>query len=99
MRPVARDRAANDGCPGGRDGADDMGPPGEILGGFSFCTVSGWRNGCNERRGYLPGKTALRAAGAANYLMHCPTRSAQKSGMPLFPTLAPPILSHPALHH
>jgi hypothetical protein len=29
-------KAANRGCTGGCDGADDVGPPGEIRGGFSF---------------------------------------------------------------
>ena len=33
---VARDRAADRGCTGGCDGAEDVGPPGEIRGGFSF---------------------------------------------------------------
>jgi hypothetical protein len=32
-----RDRAACHGCTGSGDGANDVGPPGEILGGFSFC--------------------------------------------------------------
>jgi hypothetical protein len=38
---VARDRAADRGCTGSCDGADDVGPPGEIRGGFSFW-VSQW---------------------------------------------------------
>ena len=33
---VARDRAADRGCTGSCDGAEDVGPPGEIRGGFSF---------------------------------------------------------------
>ena len=38
---VARDRAADRGCTGSCDGAEDVGPPGEIRGGFSFW-VSQW---------------------------------------------------------
>src|ERR1700676_1670019 len=34
--PRVRDRAACHGCTGRGDGANDVGPPGEILGGFSF---------------------------------------------------------------
>jgi hypothetical protein len=36
MKNVARDRAADRGCTGGGEVADDMGPPGEVPRGFSF---------------------------------------------------------------
>jgi len=36
MEAVARDRAADRGCTGGGEVADDTGPPGEIPRGFSF---------------------------------------------------------------
>lgn len=36
MEAVACDRAADRGCTGDGKGADDVGPPGEIPGGFSF---------------------------------------------------------------
>ena len=39
---VARDRAADRGCTGSCDGAEDVGPPGEIRGGFSFWVSQGW---------------------------------------------------------
>jgi hypothetical protein len=38
---VARDRAADRGCTGSCDGAEDVGPPGEIRGGFSFWVSQG----------------------------------------------------------
>src|SRR6202051_2496858 len=34
-----RDRAAYHGSTGSGDGANDVGPPGAILGGFSFCAA------------------------------------------------------------
>jgi hypothetical protein len=36
MNAVARDRAADRGCTGGGEVADDVGPPGEIPRGFRF---------------------------------------------------------------
>jgi hypothetical protein len=36
MKIVVRDRASDRGCTGGSEGAVNAGPPGEILGGFSF---------------------------------------------------------------
>ena len=36
MDGVARDRAVDRGCTGGGEVADDVGPPGEIPGGFRF---------------------------------------------------------------
>jgi hypothetical protein len=36
MEIVVRDRASDRGCTGGSEGALNVGPPGEILGGFSF---------------------------------------------------------------
>src|SRR5215831_7834325 len=36
MDVVVRDRASDRGCTGGSEGAVNVGPPGEILGGFSF---------------------------------------------------------------
>jgi len=36
MEIVVRDRASDRGCTGGSEGAANVGPPGEILGGFSF---------------------------------------------------------------
>src|SRR3954464_5538177 len=38
---VARDRAADRGCTGSCDGAEDVGPPGEIRGGVSFWVSEG----------------------------------------------------------
>jgi hypothetical protein len=36
MTGVVRDRASDRGCTGGSEGAVNVGPPGEISGGFSF---------------------------------------------------------------
>src|SRR5262245_36169123 len=36
MEVVVRDRASDRGCTGGSEGAGDVGPPGQIPGGFSF---------------------------------------------------------------
>jgi hypothetical protein len=36
MAIVVRDRASDRGCTGGSEGAVNVGPPGEIPGGFSF---------------------------------------------------------------
>src|SRR6516165_12440966 len=36
IKIVVRDRASDRGCTGGSEGAINVGPPGEILGGFSF---------------------------------------------------------------
>jgi len=39
MEIVVRDRASDRGCTGGSEGAINVGPPGEILGGFSFARL------------------------------------------------------------
>ena len=40
MEIVVRDRASDRGCTGGSEGAINVGPPGEILGGFSFLALA-----------------------------------------------------------
>src|SRR5215831_9325216 len=50
---VVRDRASDRGCTGGSEGASDVGPPGEIPGGFSF-----WRLGRARTASLAPGKGA-----------------------------------------
>src|SRR3954451_17920287 len=63
---VARDRAADRGCTGSCDGAEDVGPPGEIRGGFSFRVLQRTELGCavgDKRRvdqGLPSGSLALR---------------------------------------
>src|SRR5258708_37208807 len=45
---VVRDRASDRGCTGGGEGAVNVGPPGEISGGFSFARLP--VPGCSRRR-------------------------------------------------
>jgi hypothetical protein len=48
MEVVVRDRASDRGCTGGSEGAINVGPPGEILGGFSFAKSP--ISGCPQQR-------------------------------------------------
>src|SRR6516225_731151 len=45
---VVRDRASDRGCTGGSEGGVNVGPPGEISGGFSFARLP--VPGCSRRR-------------------------------------------------
>jgi hypothetical protein len=60
---VVRDRASDRGCTGGSEGAVNVGPPGEISGGFSFAGLP--VPGCARQR---LSQFELKKAAPANFL-------------------------------
>jgi hypothetical protein len=65
---VVRDRASDRGCTGGSEGAVNVGPPGEISGGFSFAGLPGCRVAGSGLLAAAPVRARVKKAAPANFL-------------------------------